>query len=273
MAAKVSAVRTKNSPTDRIGLATTAVLTRASTRDSCPAQSTAAEHDELHSTRDEWIGSLWAQSGTVDTCPCDTGTTFQQPSDGLSERTVSPVRYPSTSAPRPRPRPAHRTTRYCTQGFRIIASRTAPRSPGRSFRAASVSSFCTADSPRGQLSLTIDVQRSPHSAAYQAVSGRHGRCPRRDGSAQCRRRECESRAVRTSATDCDSRSGPTTTSSNRDDSNSGVQLPDRHRRTSTSRCADLWEKPSASRTLDTPLREEQRDSAQFRTTVGDPDPS
>ena len=39
---------------------------------------------------------------------------------------------------------------------------------------------------------------------------------------------------------------------------------------STSRCADLWEKPSASRTLDTPLREEPRDSAQFRTTVGDP---
>ena len=38
IAANVSAVRTKKSPTARIGLATTPVLTRASTGDSCPAR-------------------------------------------------------------------------------------------------------------------------------------------------------------------------------------------------------------------------------------------
>ena len=185
--------------------------------------------------------------------------------DGLSERSVSPVPYPSTSAPRPGAGPRTERTRYCKQAFWIIASRTALQSPGRPLPAASVSAFCTADSPRGQLSLAIDVQRSPTC-----------RRPCRVGTARTMPSPRRVRAVSTpgmrvttvgtSATDCDSRSGS-------DDNSSIATIRTRrsgsgqHRRLQD-HAAPIWEKPSASRTLDTPLREEPRDSARFRTTVG-----
>ena len=55
------------------------MLTRRPHGTHVPHRTTAAEHDELHSTRDEWIGSLWARFGTVDTCPCGAAPHFSEP--------------------------------------------------------------------------------------------------------------------------------------------------------------------------------------------------
>lgn len=101
--------------------------------------------------------------------------------DGLSERSVSPVRYPSTSAPRPRPRPAHRTNAILQAG--ILDHRESncpaiagPAAPGGERKFLLHSRFASRTAKSGHRRAAV-----PTLAAYQAVSGRHGRCPRRTG--------------------------------------------------------------------------------------------